>query len=180
MARLRTFLDEYWTDGLERLREAAEAASEQGKEHWIMAELVREIVIDARPAIVFAFLVDPQKHLAWLGTEVDLDPQPGGIYRVQVGREHRTAGEFVEVVPNERVVFTFGWEEPGHPIPSGSTTVTITLTPEGEKTRLRLVHRGLPAEAVPGHTGGWDHYLSRLTIVAAGGNPGPDEGPPPS
>jgi uncharacterized protein YndB with AHSA1/START domain len=145
-----------------------------------MAELIREIVIEARPETVFPFLVDPQKHLAWLGTEVDLDPRPGGTYRVQVGGEHLSVGEFVEVVPNERVVFTFGWAEPGHPIPSGSTTVTISLTPEGDKTRLRLVHSGLPADAVSDHTGGWDHYLRRLTIAAAGGNPGPDGGPQPS
>ena len=99
---------------------------------------------------------------------------------MQVGHAHRSVGEFVEVVPNERVVFTFGWDEPGHPIPSGSTTVTISLTPEGDKTRLRLVHSGLPPETVAGHIGGWDHYLHRLTIAAAGGNPGPDEGPQPS
>ena len=48
----------------------------------------------------------------------------------------------------EKVVFTFGWEEKDHPIPPGSTTVEITLHPEGDKTRVRLVHRGLPADAV--------------------------------
>jgi uncharacterized protein YndB with AHSA1/START domain len=139
-----------------------------------MAELVREIVIDARPGTVFPFLVNPEKHLAWMGTHVELDPQPGGVYRVHVGEQHLSVGEFVEVVPDERVVFTFGWEEPGHPIPSGSTTVTISLTPEGDKTRLRLVHSGLPADAVSDHAGGWDHYLGRLTTAAAGGDPGPD------
>ena len=142
-----------------------------------MAELLREIVIDARPETVFPFLVDPEKHRAWLGTVVDLDPKPGGLYRVEVGGRHLSEGTFVEVVPNERVVFTFGWAEPGHPIPSGSTTVTISLAPEGDKTRVRLVHSGLPADAVSDHTGGWDHYLSRLTIAASGGDPGPDEMP---
>ena len=46
----------------------------------------------------------------------------------------------------------------GHPIPAGSTTVEITLHPEGDKTRVRLAHRGLPDDAVSDHTGGWDHY----------------------
>ncbi len=142
-----------------------------------MAELIREVVIDARPETIFPFLVDPEKHRAWLGPAVDLDPQPGGLYRVEVGGRHPSEGRFVEVVPNERVVFTFGWAEPGHPIPPGSTTVTISLTPEGEKTRVQLVHSGLPADAVSDHTGGWDHYLNRLAIASSGGDPGPDEMP---
>jgi uncharacterized protein YndB with AHSA1/START domain len=80
-------------------------------------------------------------------------------------------------VPQEKVVFTFGWEEKDHPIPAGSTTVEISLHPEGEKTRVRLVHRGLPADAVAEHTHGWDHYLDRLVVVATGGDPGPDVSP---
>src|SRR6267142_3130448 len=99
-----------------------------------MDDLTREIVIDAQPETVFPFLTDPAKHLEWMGSEVELDPRPGGAYRVRMGGEHLSVGEFVEVVPDQRVVFTFGWDAPGHPIPSGSTTVTITLIPEGDKT----------------------------------------------
>jgi uncharacterized protein YndB with AHSA1/START domain len=143
-----------------------------------MADLVREIVVEASPATIFGFLTDPVKHLEWLGTEADLDPVPGGIYRVLVGGVHPSVGEFIEVVPDRRVVFTFGWDEPGHPIPAGSTTVEFTLTPEGDKTRVRLVHSGLPADAVSDHTGGWDHYLGRLATVATGGVAGPDLAPP--
>ena len=91
-----------------------------------------------------------------------------------VGGQHQSAGEFVEVVPNEKVVFTFGWEEKDHPIPPGSTTMEITLHPEGDKTRVRLVHRGLPADAVDDHGQGWAHYLERLAIAATGGDAGPD------
>ena len=78
-------------------------------------------------------------------------------------------GEFVEVVPDRKVVFTFGWDEPDHPIPAGSTEVEITLIPDGGKTRVRLVHRGLPDDAVSDHTQGWDHYLDRLAVASAGG-----------
>jgi uncharacterized protein YndB with AHSA1/START domain len=112
--------------------------------------------------------------MKWMGTEAEIDPRPGGVYRVLVGGEHPSIGEFVEVVPDEKVVFTWGWDEPGHPIPAGSTRVEITLIPEGDKTRIRLVHRGLPADAVAEHTGGWDHYLGRLVVVGTGGDPGPD------
>ena len=77
-------------------------------------------------------------------------------------------------MPDRKVVFTFGWDEPNHPIPARSTEVEITLTPDGDKTRVRLVHRGLPDDAVSDHTQGWDHYLDRLAIVSAGGRVGPD------
>ena len=56
---------------------------------------------------------------------------------------------FVYRFPKQKVVFTFGWEEKDHPIPPGSTTVEITLHREGDKTRVRLVHRGLPTDASP-------------------------------
>ena len=142
-----------------------------------MAELIREVVVDASPATIFQFLVDPVLHVKWLGTKAELDPRPGGVYRVLVGGKHSSVGEFVEVLPDEKVVFTFGWDEPDHPIPAGSTQVEITLIPDGDKTRVRLVHRGLPADAVSDHTGGWDHYLERLTIAAINGDPGPDVAP---
>src|SRR5947209_11224384 len=127
-----------------------------------MAELVREIMIDATPETIFPFLTVPEKFKNWNGTEVELDPRPGGIFRVLTAGQYQAAGEFVEVVPNEKVVYTFGWDQPDNPIRPGSTRVEITLQREGDKTRLRLAHSGLPEDAVADHTGGWDHYLGRL------------------
>jgi uncharacterized protein YndB with AHSA1/START domain len=139
-----------------------------------MAELTREVVMDASPTTIFPFLTDPSQHVLWMGTEAELDPRVGGVYRVLAQGNHWGAGEFVEVVANEKVVFTFGWDEPGHPIPAGSTEVEITLIPEGGKTRVRLVHRGLHEDAIKDHTQGWDHYLDRLAVAATGGDAGPD------
>jgi len=140
-----------------------------------MAELVREIHIKTGPEVVFDYLVDPVKYVEWGGTEADLDPRPGGIYQVLMGGTHRSVGEFLEVVPNERVVFSFGWAEPGHPIPSGSTRVEISLLPDELGTTVRLTHSGLPDDAVSDHTRGWSHYLDRLEVVVTGGDPGPDQ-----
>jgi len=143
-----------------------------------MAELVQEIMIEATPETIWPFLTDPDKHLEWEGTKVELDPRPGGVYRVLVAGAYQSAGEFVELVPMEKIVFTFGWEQDDNPIRPGSTTVEITLHREGDKTRLRLVHQGLPdADAVEQHRHGWGHYLDRLSVRAAGGDPGADRGP---
>jgi uncharacterized protein YndB with AHSA1/START domain len=143
-----------------------------------MAELVREIVVDARPETIFEFFTVPEKHVQWEGTEAELDPRPGGVYRVLVAGAYQLAGEYVEVSPPDRIVFTVGWDVEGNPIGPGSTTVEITLHPDGDKTLVRLAHRGLPDEdAVEQHGHGWEHYLGRLAVAAAGGDAGPDSGP---
>ncbi len=140
-----------------------------------MAELTREVLMDASPSTIFPFLVDPAKHVLWMGTEAELNPTAGGAYRVLVNGKHPGVGEFLEVVPDKKVIFTFGWDKPDHPIPAGSTEVEITLVPEGDKTMVRFVHRGLPEDAVSDHTKGWDHYLERLSVVSSGGQVAPDE-----
>ena len=141
-----------------------------------MAQLVREVMIEATPETIWPFLTEPDCLVAWHGTVAEIDPRPGGIYRVLVAGQFQSAGEYVEVIPMEKVVFTFGWEEDGHLIPPGSTTIEITLHPEADKTRVRLVHSGLPDDALDDHGSGWALYLERLAIRVAGGDPGPDRG----
>lgn len=135
----------------------------------------REIRVAARPETVFAYFTDPQRMTQWKGIEAQLEPRPGGLYRVNINGRHVAQGRYVEIVPPRRLVLTWGWEGEGHPIPPGSTTVEITLVPDGDGTIVRLVHSGLPDEnARMEHTKGWDHYLGRLTVRASGGDPGPD------
>jgi hypothetical protein len=51
----------------------------------------------------------------------------------------------------------------------------VTLARDGDGTHVRLVHRGLQTpEMREQHGKGWDHYLVRLSVAAAGGDPGPD------
>src|SRR5437764_878668 len=130
------------------------------------------------PPTVWQFLVDSDKATRWMGQTASFDPRPGGEYRVGVIPGHTAAGEFVELDPPHRLVFTWGWE-PGHesasPVPPGSSTIEIELIPSGEGTTLRFRHHGLPSpEAAASHAHGWDHYLERLATVAGGGDPGED------
>jgi uncharacterized protein YndB with AHSA1/START domain len=136
--------------------------------------LERQIRIAARPETVFAFFTDPAKLIRWKGVHAELDPRPGGIYRVEINGRDIVLGKYVEIVPFSRVVFTWGWEGENSSLPPGSTTVEITLFPDGEGTIVRLRHLGLPPEQREVHAQGWDHFLPRLGLVAAGLEPGPD------
>jgi uncharacterized protein YndB with AHSA1/START domain len=135
----------------------------------------KELYIEAPPELVFTFLTDPAKMARWLGTRVELEPRPGGLFRMDPNRADVVVGNFLEVVPPSRVVFTWGWEGADREIPAGSTVVEIELEPEGDGTRLRLTHRDLPeGDLWNKHDQGWTHYLGRLRTVAEGGDPGPD------
>ena len=128
----------------------------------------RVITIDAPPETVFRLLTDPVEYVRWKGRLAELEPRRGGAFRVEFGSaKDIAAGKYVEVVRDRRVVFTWGWEG-NEMVPPGSSTVEIYLKPTGSGTLLRLVHRGLPQEAVASHSEGWDYFLPRLTDVAEG------------
>ena len=134
----------------------------------------REVLVAAPPDLVFAYFTDPERMRTWMGVRCELQPRPGGVFRVDVNGRNTARGEFVEVVPYTRVVFSFGWEGADQPVPPGSSTVEVTLQPSQGGTLVRLRHHGLPEAAVEAHTQGWTHYLARLRIAAEGGDPGPD------
>jgi len=142
-----------------------------------LVEMERRIA--ARPETVFRYFTDAQRYRLWQGVDAELDPRPGGLFRVHMtGRTHVFArGEFVEVQPPERLVFTWGWEkltglpEEMETVPPGSSTVEITLTPDGDGTILRLRHNGLPSALASGfHTDGWTMSFERLVVLAEGGD----------
>jgi uncharacterized protein YndB with AHSA1/START domain len=140
-----------------------------------MAETLRtEIEIAAPQATVFAFLTDPDKIMRWIGTEANVEARPGGIYLVSVGDKYRARGQFTEVIPVHRLAYSFGWEE-REDMPPGSSLIEIDLEEKAGGTLVRFTHSGLPDEKErAAHEKGWNHYLRRLAIAAAGGDPGPD------
>jgi uncharacterized protein YndB with AHSA1/START domain len=139
----------------------------------------RETHIAAPPATVFAFLTDPEKILSWMGTEATTEVHPGGLYLLKgVGGDRGRAarGAFREVVPVHRLAYSFGWEG-SEEVPPGSSLIEIDLIDQNGGTLLRMTHSGLPnAEQCASHARGWAHYLGRLAIAAAGGDPGIDPG----
>jgi uncharacterized protein YndB with AHSA1/START domain len=133
-----------------------------------------EVRIQARPETVFEFFTDPEKMKLWKGSSAELDPRPGGTYRVGgITGGATVVGEFVEIDPPNHLVFTWGWEG-DEDVPPGSSTVEVTLTRDGDATVLHLVHRDLPAGQGARQMEGWEHFVPRLVEAAAGRDPGPD------
>jgi uncharacterized protein YndB with AHSA1/START domain len=142
-----------------------------------MAELFtlrREVQIAAPPATIFAFLTDPEKILRWIGTEAKVEPHLDGLYLVNVTGKDTAEGRFTEVIPVHRLAYSFGWQERDE-MPPGSSLIEIDLIEQEGGTLLRMTHSGLPdAEVCAAHEQGWMHYLARLAVAGAGGDPGPD------
>ena len=138
-------------------------------------EIVREVRIAARPDEVFPYFTDADKLVVWKAARAELDARPGGVFRMDVtGRGDVARGQYVEIDPPRRVVFTWEWEDRGAATPPVRSMVEVTLSPDGDGTLLRLVHRGVPQESRRGSAAGWAHYLARLALAAAGHDPGPD------
>lgn len=132
------------------------------------------VTVDAEPETVFAYFTDPARYVQWMGSSAMLDATPGGIYRVRMSDGVETAGEFIEIDPPHRLVFTWGWTE-GNPVTPGSTRVVVTFTKAGDGTHVLLRHYDLPTDdQLDHHRQGWDMYLARLAARMQGDDPGPD------
>lgn len=132
--------------------------------------------IAAPPGVVYSYLTESARWSRWQGSSADLDARPGGMFVMNMPNGTTARGEFVELIPDEKVVFTWGWvDHPG--VPPGSSTVEISIAADGGGSVVTLVHRQLPADEIELHRTGWDHYLPRLAAVAEGRDIQPDPGP---
>jgi uncharacterized protein YndB with AHSA1/START domain len=125
--------------------------------------------VAARPETVFRYFTEAKRFSEWVGAAVELTPEVGGNLRIDFSR-HQTVvvGDIVEIIPDRKIVFTWGVEAgpQANSIPPGSTTVAITLEPRGSGTLVTLRHSGLPSEQERrNHEGGWTFYLSQLSRV---------------
>ena len=146
--------------------------------------------VPGAPADVFRYFTDPACYVQWMGSDAELEPVPGGVYRVRMPDGFEAAGQFVQVAQPHLVVFSWGFaddeaaartkhegsEQGGAgAMPAGSTQVTVTLEDEDGGTRLTLRHENLPSESLrEGHDIAWNIYLPRLAARAAGRDPGAD------
>jgi uncharacterized protein YndB with AHSA1/START domain len=127
--------------------------------------LTASVRISAPPADVFPYFTDPELMIQWIGEWADLRPEPGGTFALNIGKT-AVRGEFLQIEPPHRVVFT--WGVPGQEsLPPGSTTVEVRLTADGPDTVVELLHQGLPADEFDGHLEGWTTMLGNLVQLRA-------------
>ena len=107
-----------------------------------------------------------------MGQWASLDPVPGGEFAVDIAG-YPARGIFLEVDPPRRVTVSWGFAG-SETLPPGASTVSFELTPITSGTRVDVVHTDLPADDVPGHAAGWQHFLPRLARAAAGEQLPPD------
>jgi len=137
-----------------------------------VAEYRTSIEIAAPPESVFEYLTTESGMTAWMGSHADLEPRPDGLFAVDIAG-FPIRGRYLRVEHPTRVVVSWGVAG-SDDLPAGSSTVEFRLTAVGGGTRVDLTHSGLPEPDLPGHADGWQHFLPRLAVVAAGGDAGPD------
>ena len=130
--------------------------------------------IKAAPAKVFAAWTQPQALAQWFGPEqirdsqAEIDARVGGRFRVVMnasdGQRHEVGGIYREVVPDEKLVFTWSWIT----TPERESLVTVQLKCDGEETLLTLTHEQLFDEKTrEGHHHGWTGSLDKLEKLFA-------------
>jgi len=122
---------------------------------------------------IFAAWTDPEKMTGWLCRVtpkhtmkiLELDVRPGGRYRFEVttpeGERHLLSGQYREVQPPERLVFT--WSMDADP-DVGETLVTVELFARGRSTELVLTHERFATRVWRDrHAAGWSGCFDLLT-----------------
>ena len=125
--------------------------------------------LKAAPAKVFAAWTDPEKVKRWMGpgevkaVSATCDLRVGGRYRwlmrTPSGEEHDVGGVYREVVPNEKLVFTWAWKS----TPERESLVTVLIKPDGDGSLLTLTHEQFfDEDARDRHQHGWTGALDKM------------------
>ncbi len=129
----------------------------------------RRLVFDAwtKPELLARWMLGPS---GWTMPVCEIDLRVGGKYlytwRSQTdGSEFSTGGEYREIDPPRKLVYTWAWESK----PGIDTVVTVEFLDRGTSTEVVLTHTGFPEEAARArHEQGWTGCLANLEKALAG------------
>jgi uncharacterized protein YndB with AHSA1/START domain len=126
-----------------------------------------EITIDAAPAQVFRALTEAEALEHWLATDVESDAKRGGHFRYgfefdDPAQNNVQEGEYIAVDEGSRVELPWVF-----PFAAKQTSVSYTLVPEGDATRVEFEHAGFEEGepwdgAYERFSGGWEMFLEGL------------------
>ena len=131
-------------------------------------------VLRTTPERLYRAFIDPDAMVKWLPPNGftakvhNIDARVGGSYKMSFtnfssGKSHSFGGEYLELVPNERLRYVDRFDNPGLP---GEMTVTVTLKKVSVGTEIKIVQEGIP-DAIPAEAChlGWQESLALLTLL---------------
>lgn len=146
-------------------------------------DLVLTREVDVPPHLVWRAWTEPEllkqwfTPVPWRTTECEIDLRPGGIFRTVMrgpaGEVNDSTGCFLEVVPNQRLVFTDALGPGFRPMPKPFMTAVISLEaiPGGTRYIARAMHKDdadREAHAAMGFDQGWGTALDQLVALMRG------------
>lgn len=130
----------------------------------------RDLVIAAPREIVFCYFTDSERWASWWGQGSHIEPRAGAPYLIRYPNGATASGVVVEAVPPERLVLTYGYDDPSKPIPPGGSKVVIALDEHSRGTLLKLRHY-VDTEALREmHVPGWRYQLAVFAQVVMKAN----------
>jgi uncharacterized protein YndB with AHSA1/START domain len=131
-------------------------------------------VLRTTPERLYRAFIDPDAMAKWLppngftGKVHHMDPRVGGTYKMSFtnftsGKSHSFGGNYLELVPNERLRWSDRFDDPNLP---GEMTVTLTLKKVSVGTEMNIVQEGIP-DAIPAEAcvQGWQESLALLASL---------------
>ena len=128
-------------------------------------------VLRATPERVYRAFLDADAMVKWLppngftGKVHQMDPRVGGTYKMSFtnftsGKSHSFGGEYLELVPHERIRWTVRFDDPNLP---GEMRVAVTLKKVSVGTEVNIVQEGIP-DVIPAEACylGWQESLTLL------------------
>ncbi len=117
--------------------------------------LRKEIWIRTSIEKVFACFTKSEAMLEWHGKEIELDPVPGGIYKVVFEDGTVILGKYREVEMNKRVVYTASYG-------TVDSLIAIDFIEENGGVRIKIKQQFSPGQDTSPFDAGWDHFLDLL------------------
>ena len=127
--------------------------------------LERSVLIRARRATVFRYFTDSERFAQWWGAGSRIEPQAGGEVYIRYPNGAVARGSVVAIEDGERIVFTYGYDDPTKPIAPGGSRVTITLRDDPRGTLVELQHDVADPKTRDDHDPGWRFQLALFANV---------------